>query len=58
MRVLIDEVEASDAIARTQHQAPDIDGLTMVTAPGLIAGEFIDVTITASHEFDLTAEVL
>jgi ribosomal protein S12 methylthiotransferase len=55
MRVLVDEAEPESAIARTEHQAPDIDGMTIVNAPGLVAGEFMDVRITASHEFDLEA---
>lgn len=58
MRVLVDEVEPERALARTEHQAPDIDGLTIVNAPGLVAGEFMDVRITGSHEFDLEAEPL
>jgi len=58
MRALVDEVEAERSIARTEHQAPDIDGMTIVNAPGLVAGEFMYVRITASHEFDLEAEPL
>jgi len=58
MRALVDEAEAERAIARTEHQAPDIDGLTIVNSPGLLAGQFIDIRITASHEFDLEAESL
>jgi len=58
MRVLIDEAEAERALARTEYQAPDIDGLTIVNAPSLKVGEFMDVRITASHEYDLEAETL
>jgi len=58
MRALVDEVEVDRSIARTEHQAPDIDGMTIVNAPGLVAGQFIDIRITASHEFDLEADPL
>lgn len=57
MRVLVDEVDGERAIARTEHQAPDIDGHTIVNAPGLRPGDFIDVNIIASYEFDLEAEI-
>jgi len=55
MRVLIDEAEPERALARTEHQAPDIDGLTIVNAPSLVPGDFMDVRITGAHEFDLEA---
>lgn len=57
-RVLVDEAEESRALARTVHQAPDIDGLTIVNAKGLQPGTFINVRVTASHEFDLEAETI
>jgi ribosomal protein S12 methylthiotransferase len=58
MRVLVDEAEPERSLARTEHQAPDIDGLTIVNAQGLVPGQFMDVRIAASHEFDLEAEPL
>ena len=58
MRVLVDEAEADRAIARSWHQAPDIDGIVIVNAPNLPVGDFMDVKITDSHEFDLEADLL
>lgn len=55
--VLIDEVEAEQAIARGPGEAPEIDGVILI--PGdwdLAPGDFIEVEITGSDEHDLWAE--
>jgi ribosomal protein S12 methylthiotransferase len=56
-RVLIDSVSGSSAIARSYADAPEIDGTVKITkAKGLKAGEFVDVKITGSDTYDLTAQ--
>jgi ribosomal protein S12 methylthiotransferase len=54
MSVLVDEVSAGEAIARSAGDAPEIDGVVRVRAPGrCAAGDFLDVEITASGPYDL-----
>jgi ribosomal protein S12 methylthiotransferase len=56
--VLVDEVKADDAIARSSADAPEIDGIVHVTPdPGLKAGEFATVRVTRAGTHDLWAEV-
>ncbi|MFT3781486.1 MAG: 30S ribosomal protein S12 methylthiotransferase RimO [Nibricoccus sp.] len=50
LRVLVEE----PGVARGEADAPDIDGRVYVPR-NLPVGEFIDVTITGSHEYDLLA---
>jgi len=50
MRVLVD----SPASARTEADAPDVDGKVILTAP-LPTGEFAEVTITGHKIYDLIA---
>jgi ribosomal protein S12 methylthiotransferase len=55
--VLVDSVDGSKAIARTQGDAPEIDGVVNVKkAKALKAGEFARVRITAAGTYDLAAE--
>ena len=55
--VLVDSVDGNKAIARTQGDAPEIDGVVNVKkAKGLRAGEFTRVKITAAGTYDLAAE--
>jgi ribosomal protein S12 methylthiotransferase len=56
-RVLIDRVANGTAIARGEGDAPDIDGVVRIRGHGrtLLAGDFADVTITASDAYDLQA---
>src|ERR1035438_9491027 len=49
-RLLID----SPGVGRSVRECPEIDGIVMV-APSLAVGEFVDVTIVASHGTDLEA---
>jgi ribosomal protein S12 methylthiotransferase len=54
--VLVDEVGAEGAIARSAADAPEIDGVVRIApAPALRAGEFARVKITGSDEHDLEA---
>jgi ribosomal protein S12 methylthiotransferase len=55
--VLVDSVDGSKAIARTQGDAPEIDGVVNVKkAKALRAGEFARVKITTAGTYDLAAE--
>jgi len=57
-RVLVDKVEDGIAIARTQADAPEIDGVVRIDPPGsLRAGDWADVVITAADAYDLTARL-
>jgi ribosomal protein S12 methylthiotransferase len=58
-RIIIEEpsdVEGYDYIGRSERQAPDIDGVTYVKAPGRAIGDMVTGTITAADEYDLFAE--
>jgi ribosomal protein S12 methylthiotransferase len=59
-RVLVDKVEGGVAIARTEGDAPDIDGVVRVKSrsKSLRAGEFAEVRITAADAYDLEAELI
>jgi ribosomal protein S12 methylthiotransferase len=60
MRVLVDAVEGGKAIARSEADAPEIDGLVRIGGKGaaaLAVGEFADVVITGASEYDLEARV-
>ena len=56
--MLVDEVGADGAIARSSADAPEIDGVVRV-APDrrLTAGEFATVRVTRADIHDLWAEV-
>ncbi len=56
LKVLIEEKEKnSDTfIGRSEYDAPDVDGLVYVhSSKDLKAGDFVDVQITDSYEYDL-----
>jgi ribosomal protein S12 methylthiotransferase len=60
MRVLVDAVEDGIAIARSEADAPEIDGLVRVRGAGVAAlpvGEFADVVVTSASEYDLEARL-
>jgi ribosomal protein S12 methylthiotransferase len=55
--VLVDSVDGNKALARTEGDAPEIDGVVNVKkARGLKPGEFARVKITAAGTYDLAAE--
>ena len=59
LTVLVDSVDGSQAVARTQADAPEIDGVVNVKkAKGLKPGEFARVRITAAGTYDLAGELL
>ena len=56
--VLIEEMpEKGLYMGRTVFQAPEVDGITYVREDGLTIGEFADVRIIDTLEYDLTGEV-
>jgi len=59
LTVLVDEVKADDAIARSSADAPEIDGIVHVAPdPGLKAGDFATVRVTRAGTHDLWAQVV
>jgi ribosomal protein S12 methylthiotransferase len=54
-----DGQEATISVGRSYRDAPEIDGLVLIEAPGLTpeAGQMVDVEITAAMEYDLLGEV-
>ncbi len=42
---------------RTQQQAPEIDGIVLITSGEAKVGELVNVRITDSHDYDLVGEI-
>jgi ribosomal protein S12 methylthiotransferase len=56
LEVLIDEVHADQAIARSHADAPEIDGRVTIAAPGkLKPGQRVKVRVTGADTYDLRA---
>jgi ribosomal protein S12 methylthiotransferase len=56
LTVLVDEISAKEAVARSTADAPEIDGVVRVApARGLKAGEFAKVRVTRAEAHDLWA---
>ena len=54
----MDAVEGDTAVARSEADAPEIDGVVRVRgAASLPVGEFADVMITGAAEYDLEARL-
>jgi ribosomal protein S12 methylthiotransferase len=59
MRVLVDAVEKNIAIARSEADAPEIDGVVRIAKAGkLRAGDWAEVEITGADAYDLQARIL
>jgi ribosomal protein S12 methylthiotransferase len=59
MRVLVDAVSDGAAIARSEADAPEIDGVVRIAEAGkLRVGEFADVEIVASSAYDLAGRLM
>jgi ribosomal protein S12 methylthiotransferase len=59
LSVLVDEVTANGAIARSSADAPEIDGQVLIAKPAkLKAGDFARVRVTQSDAHDLRAEIV
>jgi ribosomal protein S12 methylthiotransferase len=58
MRVLVDSIGNDGAVARSEADAPEIDGVVRIAAAkGLRPGDWADVEITASGAYDLSARL-
>jgi len=58
LQVLVDEVDEDGAIARSQGDAPDIDGLVYITdGHDLEVGQFAEVVVTDCDVHDLYARL-
>ncbi len=56
--VLIDHITEDQITARSKSDAPEIDGLVFLPpTPNLAVGDFVEVTITDSDDYDLYAKV-
>lgn len=61
IRVLVDEAPSDDgiAVARSTSDAPDIDGLVLIEGgPMVLPGDFVDVKITRSEDYDLYGKIV
>jgi ribosomal protein S12 methylthiotransferase len=63
MQVLIDRVEGDVAVARSESDAPEIDGTVRIAGAKrnpqrLAVGSFVDVNITAASAYDLEARLV
>ena len=59
LKVLIDEVDDGSYLGRSQFDAPEVDGLVYVNSrKKLEPGDFTDVKITDTLEYDLVGEAL
>lgn len=56
--VLVEENLNDTSIGRTQHQAPEVDGVTYLDAPNAKQGELIPAMITHEEGFDLRAKIV
>jgi ribosomal protein S12 methylthiotransferase len=57
-RVLVDSVSEQGAVARSEADAPDIDGVVRIAAAGgLRPGDWADVEVTSSDTYDLFARL-
>ena len=58
IRVLVDAVADGGAIARSEADAPEIDGVVRIAAAGgLRAGDWADIEVTSSDTYDLHARL-
>jgi ribosomal protein S12 methylthiotransferase len=58
MRVLVDAIDGNTAIARSEGDAPEIDGTVRIVRGGkLPVGEFAEVEVTGSSAHDLEAKL-
>ncbi|HBF21124.1 MAG TPA: 30S ribosomal protein S12 methylthiotransferase RimO [Cryomorphaceae bacterium] len=57
-RVLVDRKEGDYFIGRTEFDSPDVDNEVLINTEYLKAGDFVNVRITGSTDYDLYAEVI
>jgi ribosomal protein S12 methylthiotransferase len=58
LKVLVDRMEGGDYFGRTEHDSPEVDNEVIIQSnEHLRIGDFVNVTIDAASEFDLTGSV-
>jgi len=57
LSVLVESIEEGVAEGRALHQAPEVDGLTLVRGSGLVVGSVVEAVVVGSEGVDLVAEV-
>jgi len=58
IQVLVDGIDGKQAVARSEADAPEIDGQVRITNGGkLNVGEFAQVLVTKADAYDLTARI-
>ena len=62
LKILIDEKQKGDKdvyLGRTEYDAPEVDGLVYVHSKATLhPGDFVQVTISDTYEYDLAGEVI
>ncbi len=59
LKVIIDKKEGEFYIGRTEFDSPEVDGEVLITSSGeLRNGDFVNVKITGSEDYDLYGEVI
>ncbi|MBP7087915.1 MAG: MiaB/RimO family radical SAM methylthiotransferase [Candidatus Omnitrophica bacterium] len=53
MKVLIEKIEEGFALARTEYDAPEVDGVVFIKKRGLQAGDFYQTKIIDAYGYDL-----
>ncbi len=53
LKVLVEEKEGENYIGRTEYDAPEVDGMVYVKDKNLTLGNFYNVRITDTYEYDL-----
>ncbi len=57
--VIVDEANENGIVARSQADAPEVDGLVHIDEPAAVQpGDFIEVTVTNADEHDLFASLI
>jgi tRNA A37 methylthiotransferase MiaB len=56
LSVLVEEVDGAQAEGRALHQAPEVDGVTVLLGTGYRVGEVVEVVVVGSEGVDLVAE--
>lgn len=57
LKVLIDEKAKDHYVGRTEYDAPEVDGTVYVKGKGLGVGNFYDIRIKDTYEYDLVGEI-
>ncbi len=57
VEVLVESVDGDEAEGRAEHQAPEVDGSTVVRGSGLVVGDLVRARVTGSVGVDLVTEL-